>query len=142
MRGSALFAPYTTQIGNPWRCLESGRIHAGCARHIRESDAMFCARGARNKGCYFWTLLYQKVLYRTQINPWVLKTMLRNQEIREDATDLPCKADLPTLFVRFETKIKFYASIVCILIMQSACQILERNCTSGPNNALALALIM
>jgi hypothetical protein len=32
MRGSALFAPYyllriTTQIGNPWRCLECGLLH-------------------------------------------------------------------------------------------------------------------
>jgi hypothetical protein len=27
MRGSALFAPYTTQIGNPWRCLECDLDH-------------------------------------------------------------------------------------------------------------------
>jgi hypothetical protein len=32
------------------------QIHAGCARHIRESEQMLRAPAARNKGCYFWTL--------------------------------------------------------------------------------------
>jgi hypothetical protein len=35
---------------------DSRRIHAGCARHIRESDANV----ARNKGCYFWTPMNQQ----------------------------------------------------------------------------------
>jgi hypothetical protein len=32
------------------------QIHAGCARHIRKSDANVARTcRARNKGCYFWT---------------------------------------------------------------------------------------
>jgi hypothetical protein len=46
---------------------------------------------------------------KIHMNPRVLKTMWRNQGAREVATDIHCKADLPTLF-RFDKIIKLHAS--------------------------------